>query len=82
MLIAFVGLTCCYSIQAGEIGVVQRFGKFVRCATPGLNFKMPAGIESVKRVPDQYIATENSACALYPACAPSMPRTSSLSTRR
>ena len=58
ILAAFVALTCCYSIQAGEVGVVQRFGKFVRLATPGLNFKMPAGFESVIRVPDQYIATE------------------------
>ena len=58
ILVAFIALTCCYSIQAGEVGVVQRFGKFVRLATPGLNFKMPAGFESVIRVPDQYIATE------------------------
>ena len=58
ILAAFIALTCCYSIQAGEVGIVQRFGKYVRTATPGLNFKMPAGIESVKRVPDQYIATE------------------------
>jgi len=58
IMVAFISLTCFYSIQAGEVGVVQRFGKFVRLATPGLNFKMPAGIESVLRVPDQYIATE------------------------
>ena len=57
-VLAFTALTCFYSIQAGEVGVVQRFGKFVRLATPGLNFKLPAGIESVKRVPEQYVATE------------------------
>jgi membrane protease subunit HflK len=34
-----------------EVGVVVRFGKFDRIVTPGLNFKMPLGIESVEKVP-------------------------------
>ncbi|MCX8043046.1 MAG: FtsH protease activity modulator HflK [Desulfobacterota bacterium] len=51
-------LSCFYSIQAGEVGVVQRFGRFVRIATPGLNFKLPAGIEKVTRVREQYVYTE------------------------
>jgi len=54
----FLLLSCFYSIQAGEVGVVQRFGCFVRTATPGLNFKLPAGIEKVTKVREQYIFTE------------------------
>jgi membrane protease subunit HflK len=33
-----------------EVGVIQRFGKYVRTAQPGLNFKLPAGIEKVTKV--------------------------------
>ncbi|MCP4714371.1 MAG: FtsH protease activity modulator HflK [Deltaproteobacteria bacterium] len=50
--------SCFYSIQAGEVGIVQRFGRFVRIATPGLNFKFPAGIEKVTKVKEQYVYTE------------------------
>lgn len=58
VLAGFIALTCFYSVQAGEVGIVQRFGKFVRIATPGLNFKLPAGIEAVTRVREQYVFTE------------------------
>jgi membrane protease subunit HflK len=33
-----------------EVGVVQRFGKYVRTSQPGLNFKLPSGIEKVTKV--------------------------------
>lgn len=55
---ALVGFSCFYSIQPGEVGVVQRFGKYIRLATPGLNWKLPAGIEKVTRVREQYVYTE------------------------
>ncbi len=42
-----------FQISPEEIGVILRFGKFVRTAEPGLNFKMPLGIESLTRVPVQ-----------------------------
>ncbi len=42
-----------YQISPEEIGVILRFGKFVRTADPGLNFKLPLGIESLTRVPVQ-----------------------------
>ncbi|MEC4686204.1 MAG: FtsH protease activity modulator HflK, partial [Nitrospirota bacterium] len=35
------------------VGVVLRFGKFVRTVDPGLNFKLPFGIEKVYKVPVQ-----------------------------
>lgn len=36
-----------YKVEAGEQGVVLRFGKHVRTAMPGLRFKLPWPIESV-----------------------------------
>lgn len=43
-----------YSVEAGEIGVIQRFGEFVREAGPGLHFKLPWGIEKVTKVNVEY----------------------------
>lgn len=40
-----------YTVDPEEVGVVLRFGKYVRDAGPGLNFKLPLGIESVTKVP-------------------------------
>lgn len=34
-----------YSIGPDEVGVIQRFGKYVRLSSPGLHAKMPFGIE-------------------------------------
>lgn len=36
-----------YSIGPDEVGVVQRFGKYVRTTEPGLHGKLPFGIEKV-----------------------------------
>jgi len=40
-----------FTVEPEEVGVVLRFGKFVRTVNPGLNFKMPFGIEQVIKVP-------------------------------
>ena len=40
-----------FTVDTEEVGVVLRFGKFVRTADPGLNFKLPFGIEQVYKVP-------------------------------
>ena len=42
-----------YQVSPEEIGVILRFGKFVRTADPGLHFKLPLGIEALTRVPVQ-----------------------------
>ena len=42
ILFAFKGLI--YSIGPDEVGVVQRFGKYVRSTEPGLHVKLPFGI--------------------------------------
>jgi modulator of FtsH protease HflK len=33
-----------------ETGIVQRFGKVIRTAGPGLHFKLPFGVETVGNV--------------------------------
>ncbi len=42
-----------YTIDPEEVGVVLRFGKYTRQAEPGLNFKLPLGMETVTKVPVQ-----------------------------
>ena len=58
VLAALWGISCFYTIQPGEAGVVQRFGKFVRITGPGLNLKLPAGLETLTKVRVQYVYTE------------------------
>lgn len=40
-----------FTIGPEEVGVILRFGKFTRTVNPGLNFKLPFGIETVSKVP-------------------------------
>jgi membrane protease subunit HflK len=42
-----------YQISPEQIGVILRFGKFVRTTNPGLHFKLPLGIEKLTKVPVQ-----------------------------
>ena len=42
-----------YQIAPDEMGVILRFGKFVRTTDPGLHFKWPLGIEALTKVPVQ-----------------------------
>jgi modulator of FtsH protease HflK len=53
-----IGYTVFFTIESGSVGVVQRFGKFVRIAQPGPNFKMPFGIEKVTKVRQDRIYKE------------------------
>jgi len=48
-------LTMFYTVEADEVAVVQRFGKFTRQEEPGLRTKMPFGIETVRKVKVQRI---------------------------
>jgi membrane protease subunit HflK len=50
---AILAISCFFTIQPEEVGVVLRFGKYVRTAEPGLNFKLPNPIEEVLKVPVQ-----------------------------
>jgi membrane protease subunit HflK len=40
-----------FTVEPEEVGVVLQFGKYTRTVEPGLNFKMPFGIEQVYKVP-------------------------------
>jgi membrane protease subunit HflK len=40
-----------FTVQPEETGVVQRFGKVMHTAAPGLHFKIPFGIDTVRLVP-------------------------------
>ena len=42
-----------YQVSPEEMGVILRFGKFVRSSEPGLHMKIPLGIERLTRVPVQ-----------------------------
>ena len=46
----FIVSSMIYTVGVDEVGVVQRFGQYVRTGQPGLNFKMPTGIEKVTKV--------------------------------
>ena len=45
-----LAISMVFTVAVEEVGVVQRFGKYVRTSQPGLNFKLPAGIEKVTKV--------------------------------
>ncbi len=52
-LVALVGLFgAVYQIEPEEVGVVRRFGKYVRTTEPGLHFMIPF-VEDMQRVPVQ-----------------------------
>ena len=46
-------LTAYYQVEPEEVGVVQRFGAYVRTSGPGPHLKLPFGAESVTKVPVQ-----------------------------
>ena len=48
-----IAFSVVFTIQPEEVGIVLRFGQYTRTANPGLNFKMPAPIEQVLKVPVQ-----------------------------
>ena len=54
----FLGSSCFYTVAVDEVGVVQRFGKYVRTTQPGLSFKLPRGIETVTKVKIRYVFKE------------------------
>jgi len=47
-----------YTVGVNEVGVVQRFGKYVRTTSPGLHFKLPRGIEKLTKVAVREIKKE------------------------
>jgi len=53
VVVAILLVGSIYQVSPEELGVILRFGKFVRTAEPGLHFKLPLGIEKLTKVPVQ-----------------------------
>lgn len=51
MMIISLGYSFWFTVEPEEVGVVLRFGKYDRTVNPGLNFKLPFGIEKEYKVP-------------------------------
>ena len=53
LILAVILWNLWFTVEPEEVGVVFRFGRYVREAPPGLNFKLPDPVESVIKVPVQ-----------------------------
>lgn len=59
LIFVFAGLaTAFYQVDPDEMGVVQRLGKYVRTSSPGLQMKLPFGIETVRKVKVTHVFKE------------------------
>ncbi|MFO8165304.1 MAG: FtsH protease activity modulator HflK [Desulfatiglandales bacterium] len=47
-----------YTVGVDEVGIIQRFGKYVKTTSPGLHLKLPWGIEKLSKVPVRLIKKE------------------------
>jgi membrane protease subunit HflK len=59
LLIVALGIySSIYTVDTDEVGIVQRFGKYTKTTQPGLNFKLPFGIETARVVKVRRILKE------------------------
>ncbi len=58
LLAIAVSLTSMYTVEADEVALVLRFGKYIETTHPGLRFKLPFGIDQVIGVPVERIFKE------------------------
>ena len=58
LLLIAVSLTSMYTVEADEVALVLRFGKYIETTQPGLRFKLPFGIDQVIGVPVERIFKE------------------------
>jgi membrane protease subunit HflK len=58
LLVIIILWSSWYTVQPEETAVVQRFGRVQRSAGPGLHFKIPLGIETVRLVPTARVLKE------------------------
>ena len=58
VIVLMVIFSSVYTIDADAVGVVQRFGKYIRTTVPGLHFKLPWGIETIQKVKTQRVFKE------------------------
>ncbi len=58
ILVLWLVFSSFYTVEADEVGVVQRFGKYIGPpAPPGLHFKLPFGIDRVQTVKMKRVET-------------------------
>ncbi len=52
--LAVIGvLTSYYQVEPDEVGVIRRFGHFIGTSDPGPHFRIPFGVDDVRKVPVQ-----------------------------
>jgi membrane protease subunit HflK len=54
----YIGSSAFFTVALDEVGVVQRFGRYVRTVEPGLHFKLPRGIEKITKVKVRFVYKE------------------------
>ena len=57
-LAVYIGYSAFYTVALDEVGIVQRFGRYVRTVEPGLHLKLPRGIEKVTKVKVRFVYKE------------------------
>ena len=55
LIIVFTGL---YTVNPEEVGVIQRFGKYINTTEPGLHFKIPFGVDKLTKVKVKHVFKE------------------------
>lgn len=55
VIIIFTGF---YTVDPEEVGIIQRFGKYVNTTEPGLHFKIPFGIDKLTKVKVKHVYKE------------------------
>jgi len=58
VVLAWIAFSSAYTVGVDEVGIIQRFGKYVRTTMPGLHFKLPRGLETLTKVKVKYVYTE------------------------
>ena len=58
LFLIYLGSSCFYTVAVDEVGIVQRFGKYDRTTSQGLNFKLPSGIEKATNVKVTFVYKE------------------------
>ncbi|MCA9403323.1 MAG: FtsH protease activity modulator HflK [Candidatus Omnitrophica bacterium] len=49
-VLLFFVVTSFYTVEQDEVGVIRRFGKYLKTTEPGLQWKMPFGIDQLDKV--------------------------------
>ena len=64
-LVVLIGSSSVYTIDAGERGVLLKFGKVSRVSEPGLNFKLPWPVENVVKISTRTFTLEEKGISAY-----------------